>query len=83
MIPHYPFVFRKMGRSKQTLAISVNHNTPIDEQHYLDGYIQQVEFINHRILADIDQILEIVRESYPSSFSREIMALETKTAIQF
>jgi len=58
MIPHHPFVFRKDGAIQTDIGYFSNHNTPIDEQHYRDGYIQQVEFINQRILADIDQILE-------------------------
>lgn len=58
MIPHYPFVFRKDGSIQADTGYYSNRNTPIDEKHYLDGYIQQVEFINQRILADIDQILK-------------------------
>ncbi len=61
MVPHEPFIFREDGSIQSDVAYYSEHNNPIDEQHYLDGYTQQVEFINHRILANIDNILESSR----------------------
>jgi hypothetical protein len=58
MIPHYPFIFQRDGSIQTDVGFYSNRNTPVDEQHYLDGYTQQVEFINSRILVDIDQILK-------------------------
>lgn len=58
MIPHIPFVFQMNGSIQTDIGYFSNHNAPIDEKHYVVGYTQQVEFINNRILADIDKILE-------------------------
>jgi hypothetical protein len=57
MIPHFPFVFRGDGSLQTDNGFFSNRNTPVDEKHYVDGYTQQVEFINTRILADIEKIL--------------------------
>lgn len=57
LIPHFPFVFKSDGSIQTDIGYYSNRNTPIDEKHYVDGYTQQVEFINNRILADIDKIL--------------------------
>jgi hypothetical protein len=58
MVPHEPFVFREDGSIQSDIGFYSEHNNPIDEKHYLDGYTQQVEFINDRILAAIDHILK-------------------------
>lgn len=57
IIPHYPFVFRADGSMQTDLGYYSNHNTPNDETYFIEGYSQQVEFINRRIINDLEKII--------------------------
>jgi hypothetical protein len=58
MIPHYPFIFTADGSLQTDMGFYSEHNTPIDEEHYQEGYVAQVQFINQRTLSFLKRIKE-------------------------
>ncbi len=57
IVPHDPFIFRPDGSVETDVRFYATSGKPIDEEHYKLGYVQQVQFINSRILPILQEIL--------------------------
>ena len=61
IIPHGPFVFEANGDiATDSGYYSAKYNEPVDEEHMVKGYLNEVQFINSRIT---DILQTIVTES--------------------
>ena len=61
LIPHYPYVFSAEGEILTDPGYWDNpqdRGTPINTEYFLDGYTNQVAFINTQILEVVDSILQ-------------------------
>ncbi|MFA5810287.1 MAG: hypothetical protein WC935_08160 [Thermoleophilia bacterium] len=59
LVPHRPFVFAADGSIQDDPGYySEGWGIPIDSEHDVKGYRDQVAFVNDRILSDIEAILE-------------------------
>lgn len=59
LIPHVPLVFRSDGSiTRDDRYFRETFDQPASEEYLLDGYRNQVEYINHRILSIVDAILK-------------------------
>ncbi|PKO01039.1 MAG: hypothetical protein CVU42_00930 [Chloroflexi bacterium HGW-Chloroflexi-4] len=57
-VPHTPFVFRADGSyTKDRRYFSGQHVTPVSNELFNEGYINQVQFVNNAILSTINEIL--------------------------
>jgi hypothetical protein len=57
IIPHDPFVFKADGSIETDVNFYSEAGHPSDQEHYIQGYTQQVQYINSRILAILRNIL--------------------------
>ncbi len=58
LIPHLPLIFRADGTIRTDPAyFSAPNSNPVDNAHLVPGYIEQVQYINSRILPILKEIL--------------------------
>lgn len=57
IVPHNPFIFRPNGDIETDVRYYQRHSFPINQEFYVKGYVQQVQFINNRILQILKSIL--------------------------
>jgi hypothetical protein len=59
LIPHLPFVFRPDGSIQtDTGFYSKDNFSPIDEEHIVNGYIDQIQFVNSRMIPILQTIID-------------------------
>jgi hypothetical protein len=62
LIPHIPYVFASDGTILSDPGFySGKNDTPIDEEHLIEGYRGEVQYLNSRILPILEQILTTSR----------------------
>lgn len=58
LIPHVPYVFDPAGNVRTDPAFYSGERTePVDEAHWLEGYIGEVEFINRSMLDIVERLI--------------------------
>jgi hypothetical protein len=57
IIPHDPFVFKADGSIETDVSFYSDAGHPSDQEHYVQGYRQQVQYINDHILGILHNIL--------------------------
>ena len=62
MIPHYPFMFKPNGELQSDLGYYTTNILPVDNEYQVNGYKDQIQFINNR-LPDI--LSNIISKSNP------------------
>jgi hypothetical protein len=59
LIPHLPFVFKPDGGIQtDTGFYSKDNFSPIDEEHIVNGYIDQIQFVNARMIPILQTIID-------------------------
>jgi hypothetical protein len=57
LIPHYPFIFKADGSIQTDVNYYRDQNVPSSEAYFIDGYQNQVAFINSQIIPIVKSIL--------------------------
>lgn len=57
LIPHYPFIFKADGSLQTDVNYYRDQNRPTSEAYYLDGYRNQVVYINSQIITIVKSII--------------------------